>query len=487
MESLFWPAVVAAAALYAAVFYVGAVVARRDQMGEGVEELLLAGRGLPLWIGMLTMTATWVGGGYVSGTAEQAFASGPLWGAQAGIGYAVSLMVAGAVFARPMRERGYTTLVDPLDERYGPRVAGLLMIPAVLAELFWSAAILVALGTAFGTVVGWELSQAIVLSAAVAIAYTVVGGMRAVAYTDVLQLALIAVGLLGALPFVLSAAGGWSEVQTTLIEGFRFTSTQEGWSYGDWCLVLILGGIPWNVYFQRVLSARDAPTAARLSIGAGPLCIAMAIPPLLLGLGARSIGWEEIAPVGVATALDETPALVLPALLRYAVPPAVAVVALGALTAAVMSSVDSSILSAAGLLVWNGYRRLLRPAASEAELRRMVRVAIVGLGIAATGVALSVGSVASLWYLCGDVVYCVLFPQLALALFDPRASARGALAALVVSTTLRLGGGEPTLGIPAFLPWPDWSDAGAEFPFRTIAMAAGLVTAVMVPRMQRLK
>lgn len=479
MTDLHLPSLAALIVLYLAVFAVGIWASKPRRDSEGVEELLLAGRSLPLWVGLLTMTATWVGGGYISGTAEQTFSAGLLWGAQAGIGYALALIIGGLVFARIMRRHGFSTLVDPLEARYGRHAAVLLMIPAVLAEVFWSGAILVALGTSFGAVIGIDLPTAILSSAAVAVAYTVFGGLRAVAYTDVLQLGLILGGLGLAVPFVVSAAGGVGALD---VGSLGFERLGDGLEYGDWMLVFILGGIPWNVYFQRILAARDAPSAARTSIWAGLLCALMAIPPLLLGLAAQAVDWGSLdtGEIDVVSGLADSPAMVLPYLLRYAVPTWVGVLGLGAVGAAVMSSVDSSILSGASLLAWNGYRRLLRPEATAAQITRLVRVLVVLLGSLATWLALSVGSVAALWYLCGDLVYTILFPQLTLALFDKRANRSGALAGLFVSVLLRLGAGEPTLGLPAFLPYPDLDGS---FPFRTMAMVGGLLTALLVSRL----
>ena len=476
------------AVLYVAVFLVG-VFASKGQESKGEEslsELMLAGRSLPLWVGLLTMTATWVGGGYINGTAEYTFSSGILWGAQAGIGFALSLTVGGLFFARIMRRHDFATLVDPLECRYGRHTAAVLMIPAVLAEMFWSAAILVALGSTFGTVIGLDLRASILASAAVAIAYTVFGGLRAVAYTDVVQMFLLLIGLGITIPYAIDAAGGWAVIQENIaLEGF--SSRGEAVSYGDWTLILILGGIPWNVYFQRVLSSRDEAAAAKLSISAGFFCALMAIPPLILGLCGAAMDWGQVADpahgfeLGTITRnLEDTPALVLPYILRLAVPTWVAVLGLGAVSAAVMSSVDSSILSASSLVAWNGYRRLINPNANAAKVTLLVRILVVVLGSIATTIALTVGSVAALWYLCGDVVYCVLFPQLTLALFDKKANRSGALAGLAVSVFLRLGGGDATLGLPAFLPYPAME--GGDFPFRTLAMMTGLVVALVVSR-----
>ena len=492
MAEVYWPAVVSMAFMYVAVFLLGIYAGRGKGSSDDVEELMLAGRSLPIWVGLLTMTATWVGGGYINGTAESAYSSGLLWGSQAGIGYALSLIIAGLLYAKVMRKRRYATLVDPLEDRYGAKTAALLMVPAVMAELFWSAAILVALGATFGTVVGLDLTTAILISATVAVAYTAFGGLRAVAYTDVIQLQLILFGLCIAIPYAISAAGGFDALMAgvggsadkpSALTGFG--SFGEALSYADWTILLILGGIPWNVYFQRVLSAPSADAASKLSIWAGVLCALMVIPPLTLGICGRMIDWSTLPALAgsgldVAADLQESPAKVLPYLLRYAVPQWVSVVGLGAVAAAVMSSVDSSILSAASLIAWNGYRRLFRPDATAEQITRLVRWLVVILGSLATGIALNVSSVAALWYLCGDVVYCVLFPQLTLALFDSKANRFGALSGLGVSVFLRLGGGDATLGIPSFLPYPVME--GGEFPFRTLSMLAGILTALLVAR-----
>lgn len=52
----------------------------------------------------------------------------------------------GYFFANKMRSQGYVTMLDPFSQKYGERMGGLLYIPALLGEVFWSAAILAALG-----------------------------------------------------------------------------------------------------------------------------------------------------------------------------------------------------------------------------------------------------------------------------------------------------------------------------------------------------
>ena len=469
--------------VFGLVLTVGLLAGRRrgSVADTDATDLMLAGRSLPLWVALFTMTATWVGGGYINGTAEFSFTAGALWGAQAGLGFALSLALGGLFFARPMRRRHYVTLVDPLEQRFGRKIAGCLMIPAVLAEVIWSGAVLVAVGTTSATLLSIDVRTAIVLSATIAIGYTAVGGLRAVAYTDIVQLTLVVLGLSLALPFVVQAGGGLSIIME---EAFPpMSGPREIVSYADLTILLVLGGIPWNVYFQRVLASKDERVAVQLSMMAAPLCALLAVPPLLMGLAASQIDWTQLAGPDQAQLLFENGTLALPYVLKYAAPPWVSWLALGAISAAVMSSVDSSVLSAASLVAWNGYRRLYRPQASSRQVARCMRVLILALGLCATTFALVIPSVKDLWYLCGDVVYCVLFPQLALALFDPKVNAPGAVAGFLVSIVLRLGGGVETLGLPPFLPYPDWmTESSVDFPFRSFAMVSGLTTAYTVAR-----
>src|SRR5262245_37918644 len=119
--SIFWGGVVAVAVMYAAFLLVGWLASRKVHHGTPAE-LILAGRAMPLWIATLTMTATWVDGGYLLGTVENT-QRGLAVGAQGGVCFGISLILGGLFFAKRMRRLEYTTLVDPFESRFGPRWA----------------------------------------------------------------------------------------------------------------------------------------------------------------------------------------------------------------------------------------------------------------------------------------------------------------------------------------------------------------------------
>jgi high affinity choline transporter 7 len=136
------------------------------------------------------------------------------------------------------------------------------------------------------------------------------------------------------------------------------------------------------------------------------------------------------------------------------------------------------------MFVWNVYRPIFRPAAGHAEIRLMVRLAILVAGGAAASLALATTSIYSLWVLCSDLIYVILFPQLVCALFVRWTNAAGAMAGACTGLALRVAAGEPTLGIPALLPLPIDSQHGFYvFPYRTAAMLAGWLVLLVVSRL----
>merc|ERR1712241_968545 len=127
----------------------------------------------------------------------------------------------------------------------------------------------------------------------------------------------------------------------------------------------------------------------------------MAIPATLFGAVAKATDWSEID-YGQD---PEKAQLVLPLCLQYLTPQWVAFFGLGAVSAAVMSSTDSSMLSASSMLARNFYCTVLRPSASDREVVIVMSVLIVFNATVATTLAIVYQSVYNLFVLCGDFVY----------------------------------------------------------------------------------
>nr|XP_037276741.1 high-affinity choline transporter 1-like [Rhipicephalus microplus] len=457
---------------------------RRGTLSVSVGEqsnIMLAGRNIGLFVGVFTMTATWVGGGYINGTAEVVYISGLAW-CQAPFGYALSLLIGGYLFAVKMRKAGYKTMLDPFQQHFGARMGCLLFLPALCGEVFWSAAILAALGATVEVIMDFERTESVVASACIALFYTFTGGLYSVAYTDVIQLLAIFVGLWMSVPFAMfhEAVGPISYPKNDFVGSVEW---KDFGIYWDSMLLLMMGGVPWQVYFQRVLSSRTAEGAELLSYMASFGCLFMAIPPVILGAVAKAANLTQAGYTKAIPLTGEATTLTLPLVLQYLTPGFISAIGLGAVSAAVMSSSDSSILSAASMFAWNIYKLGIRQNATEKEVIGVMRVSIVLVGALATFMALTAESIYGLWYLSSDLVYVILFPQLVCVVYlKERVNTYGSFAAYVVGCVLRAGGGESILKIPPFIKYPfyDYENNQQLFPFRTFSMVLSFVTLVVV-------
>ncbi|XP_048826201.1 high-affinity choline transporter 1-like [Brienomyrus brachyistius] len=489
---------------YVLILLVGIWAAWKNK-NSGVEEgadrseiIMVGGRDIGLFVGGFTMTATWVGGGYINGTAEYVYLPGyGLAWAQAPFGYALSLVVGGLFFAKPMRSKGYVTMLDPFQQLYGKRMGGLLFIPALMGEIFWSAAILSALGATLSVIVDININMSVVISALIAIFYTLVGGLYSVAYTDVVQLFCIFLGLWVSVPFALSNPAV-SDITVTAVKQIYqkpwvgSLKSSDMWMWLDNFFLLMLGGIPWQVYFQRVLSASSATYAQVLSFLAAFGCLVMAVPSVLIGAIGASTDWNMTTYGAMPPMEKDESDMILPIVLQHLCPPYISFFGLGAVSAAVMSSADSSILSASSMFARNIYQLAFRQSASDREIVWVMRVTIFVFGALATAMALLTGTVYGLWYLSSDLVYVIIFPQLLSVLFVKGTNTYGSVAGYIFGLVLRIGGGEPYLKLPPFIYYPGWHleekvhhltreveyVVVQQFPFKTMSMLASFLANV---------
>ncbi|KAK3091589.1 hypothetical protein FSP39_020993 [Pinctada imbricata] len=478
------PGLISIIVFYLLILVIGIWASRKIKGKHDTENLMLAGRNIGLLVGIFTMTATWVGGGFINGTTEVIYTSGLVW-CQAPVGYSLSLVLGGAFFADRMRSKRYTTVLDPFSERYGERMGGLLYIPALMGDVFWSGAILAALGATLAVIIDLDQNTAVIVSACIATLYTLFGGLYSVAYTDVIQLICIFIGLWLSVPFILTNehVGNINDMAesispNTTTDWIMTLDHQQVGYYIDSGLLLMFGGIPWQVYFQRVLSATSAKNAQILSYTAGIGCIVMSIPSVLIGAAAVNADWNATA-YG-KDQIKET-AYVLPLALQYLTPAWVSFFGLGAVSAAVMSSADSAILSSSAMFSRNIYKMIFRQKASEREIVWVMRVAIFGVAALATIIALTVDSVYYLFVLCSDLLYVVTFPQLLAVVYLPFANTYGSLMGFILGLFFRLAGGEIGLNFQPLIKYPYFHEThGQLFPFKTLAMLISFTTVTLV-------
>ena len=412
-----------------ALIGVGALKARSI---KSQEDFSLAGRGLPTWVLVGTLLATWIGTGSIFGNAEKTF--------RVGVGafllpIAGSLGVIALYFLAPrIRRFGQFTIQDILEARFGVVARVLGTITLLLAYV-----IIVSYQYRAGSAVVVQCFDidgrtAIVLVALFVIVYTALAGMFSVAYTDVANGVLMTIGVACALPYLWSAAGG--------AEGVKEALPAEQLSvFGHFDAVQLVGMLlpPFLLILgdanmvQRFFSARD-PRSARNA--AGGMLIGVAVLELAI------IAAAFLALALVAQGQLERPEYDGHILVHTAfdvLPTWLGAMLVGTIVAVVVSTADSYLLAPATALVRDVYQRFSKSAPDEQRTVFVGRVFVVVLGLAALGLAFTSDDFFDVAIFAYTLYGAGLTPAILAAYFWPRANQAGAVSAIAAGVIVSTG------------------------------------------------
>ena len=406
--------------IYFLVMIAIGMVSRRE--AKGVDDFLVAGRkGSSLFV-TGSLLATIIGGSATVGMAGLGFTQG-LTGAWWLLVGSIGLVILGLFWAKKVREFALYTLPELVGKQYDRRMALAASLLIVIAWIGIVAGQIIAAGKILSVVgIGNPLLW-MVLFTIVFVAYTLLGGQYAIIRTDALQAAIIFIGIFGGLALLLSNLGGWSGLKGSLSpEQFAFPLSSQ---FGGLELVklLLLVGLTYVVgpdMYSRLFCAKDSKTARTSVLWAALFIIPLAFGITLIGMGA-SVLFPQISPEQA-----------FPTVIKEILPPFMGGIVLAALLCAVMSSADTTLLSASTILVVDivGW---FKPSLSQRRILSLSRWGIVVLGVCSLMLALVLkGVINSLLFAYTVYAAGVILPVIAgFYKKQLRVTPLGAMAALI--------------------------------------------------------
>ena len=444
---------------------IGLVAARRV---KNTADFAVAGRSLPLVMIVTTTFATWFGSETVLGIPAKFINSGLNGVVEDPFGAGTCLILVGLFFAGKLYKMTLLTISDYYRERFGRSVEVLCSLLIMLSYLGWVSAQVTALGLVFNILSAGAIPVPLgmVIGVVSILAYTLFGGMWSVAVTDFIQMIILVVGLLVLAVYAGEQAGGADKVLALVISQdlFRFwpePNFKDMVFFFAAAITMMLGSIPQQDVFQRVMSANSPQAATRGPLIGGICYILFAFVPMFLVASALIIMPEQ-----TAVLLKDDPQKILPTLVLEKMPFIMQVLFFGALLSAIKSTASATLLAPSVTFVENIWRQFKPRMGDQQELKTM-RVTVLIFSALVLWYAIKMQGTSIYEMVSGayQVTLVGAFVPLVFGLYWHKATTQGALFSIV-------------LGLLAWLLFL-LTPASGEFPAQLAGILAALAGMLM--------
>jgi solute:Na+ symporter, SSS family len=317
---------------------------------------------------------------------------------------------------------------------------------------FTSSQMLAGAKLASGTFVGLDHDMALYIMGAVAVLYTVLGGLKAVIYTDTVQWTLLMFGLIFVgIPFAYIEIGGMEAIRATVAPEMLSLTNLAWQDVVFWAVTIIPIWFVGMTLYQRMYACHDEKTAKKAWYIAGVFeWPVMAFLGVLLGLFARVAADQGMFEfLGAADIADTDPETGMPMLLRTVLPVGFLGIMMAAYFSAILSTADSCLMASSGNVVTDIIGRFTPFDPESPKFVRISQVVTLTIGVLALLLAGIMTNVLDLMLDSYAFMVSGLFVPVIGALFWRRSTPAGAMTAMILggftTITLRYSGLE--------LPW----------------------------------
>lgn len=405
---------------------------------EGNEDYFLAGRNMSYPHIGLSVVATDVGGGFSIGLGGLGFLLGisGSWMLFTGLlgAWLSAVFLIPKVKGLSTRER-FFTMPQLFGYFYNPRAALVAGVISAIGYIgFTSSQMLAGAKLASASFPELDIMTALLIMGFIIVVYTVMGGIKAVIYTDTFQWALLLAGLiLVGIPIAYVAVGGYSAIVETLPASFLRLDSISWFQFINWLITIIPIWFVGMTLYQRIYASRSEKEAKKAWYIAGvfewPI---MAFMGVFLGLLARVAADQGMfADLGFLSASQMDAEMGLPLLLATVLPIGFMGLMMSAYFSAVMSTADSCLVAASGNVVTDILRKGFKFRNKAIADIRLSQIVTLLLGILALAIAAIFDNVLEIMLWSYAFMVSGLFVPVIGALYWKKATATGAILAMI--------------------------------------------------------
>lgn len=396
-------------------------------------DFMVAGRRLGPLLMAGTLAATEIGGGSSLGVVENGMSGYGLSAAWYIITMGLAFVILSFI-APKFRAATVKTVPEYFRRRYGKASGAVTAVIMLLPLVGLTAGQFIASAVILSTMLGINYQVAVVIVAIVVTIYSIMGGLWSVTLTDFVQVFLIVIGMIIAVPFALHHAGGWGAVTANIPEGTL--NLFQGYSPFAVISLIIMYVATFSVgqeAVSRFYAAKNEKAAKGGAWLAALINFIYAFVPTILGvivLALITMGKfdaDHFAKVGARYAL--------PVLAIETMPAIICGLLFAGIISATMSSADSDLLGAGSIFANDIYKAILKPDASSKSVMRVTQLVMCIVGVSSMCIALfNTQSIVKILMFCFTLRAAGAFFPYVLGHYWKRASQAGTVASLIAGT-----------------------------------------------------
>ena len=415
--------------LYALILIaLGVFIGRK---AKSASDFFVAGRNFNSGLLFTTLIAANLGAGSTVGVTALAYQYGLSawwWIGSAGIGSMILAFIIGPKIWKISREYNFYTLSDYLDKRYSKFFSGFISIMMSIGTLALFSGQLLGIAWILEVVAEIPKIYGVIIGAVVTTLYFAAGGLLSSAFVNILEVAVILIGFVIALPFVWNFSGGLENIKANIPDTKYFDFFGMGSTAIIGYIVMLVPSFFISPgLIGKVFAAKDERS---IKIGTslnGLVQLIFAIIPVIIGVATFS-KFPDLA----------RPDLALPAAMKNMMPFFAGSIALAAIFAAEVSTADTVLYMLAGSLTNDIYKRFFNPDISDSKLLTLSRITTVICGIIGVILALKLESIISALTIFYSLMSVSLSAPLIFGLFTKRASNFGAVLSALIGIGVTL-------------------------------------------------